>query len=382
MRLFIVAGERSGDYLGAKLIAALRRRDPTLQIAGVGGEAMASEGLHSLFPLEDFAVMGFGAVLARLPRLLARIEQTARAALRFEPDVLVIVDSPDFTHRVARRVRRAAAHLPIIDYVSPSVWAWRPGRAPRMRGYVTEVLALLPFEPDVLQRLGGPPCTFVGHPLVEQLDELRPAPDELRARMTDPPTLLVMPGSRRSEIDRLMPVFGETLARLAAAGASMRAVLPAVPHLETEIRANVAGWPVRPDVIVGERPKLAAMQRARAALVASGTATLELALAGVPMVVAYKVSPLESLARHWIRVPSIVLPNLIVGRSVAPELLQEDCTPDGLAAALLPLLQRTDAGASQTAGFRGLAELLSRTDGLAPSEAAAKAVLSAARRGQ
>src|SRR5918998_6766334 len=206
LTIWIVSGEESGDQLGAKLMRALKARlgADRLRFGGVGGHAMGRGGLTSLFPLEDIAVMGISAVIARLPAILRRIRLTADAAVAANPDVLVIIDSPDFTHRVARAVRRRAPEIPIVDYVSPSVWAWRPWRAKAMRAYVDHLLALLPFEPDVHRRLGGPPTTYVGHPLIERLDEIRRTPGE-RPRVDGRPIqLLVLPGSRRSEVSRLM----------------------------------------------------------------------------------------------------------------------------------------------------------------------------------
>ena len=215
LRVALVAGEHSGDQLGFKLMRALREaRSGDVAFSGVGGEAMEAEGLKSLFPISDIAVMGILPVLARLPTLLARIRRTAEAIIADRPDVLVIIDSPDFTHRVARRVRAALPRLPIVDYVSPSVWAWRPGRAKAMLTYVDCVLALLPFEPEAYRRLGGPRCVYVGHPLIERLGELRPNADEARRPASGPPLIVVLPGSRRSEVTRLMADFGGALAAL------------------------------------------------------------------------------------------------------------------------------------------------------------------------
>jgi lipid-A-disaccharide synthase len=382
MNVFIVAGEKSGDLLGAKLMQALRRALPDVRIDGVGGEAMMREGLRSLFPLEDIAVMGFTSILAHLPRLVLRIDRAAREIVARRPDVLVIVDSPDFTHRVARRVRKAAPDIPIVDYVSPSVWAWRPRRAPAMRAYVDRVLALFPFEPAAHERLGGPPCAFVGHPLVEHLDELRPNADESRARETEPSVFLLMPGSRRSEIQRLMPPFGQVLHRVAQRGRRMEVILPAVAHLEKDIREELRSWPYKPEVVVGDAPKLAAFRRARVALVASGTATLELALAGVPMAVAYRVSHVEALAKYLIDVPSIVLANLVLGENVVPEFIQDACNPDNLTDALGPLFAGGAERDRQTQAFANIDALLTPPDGEAPSDAAARNVLEVARAGR
>jgi lipid-A-disaccharide synthase len=377
--VFIVAGEHSGDQLGFKLMRSLRDRLGVegVRFRGVGGEAMEREGLHSLFPLSDIAVMGILPVIKRLPTVLARIKATADAIVAAPPDVLVIIDSPDFTHRVARRARRRLPRLPVVDYVSPSVWAWRPGRAKAMRRYVDHVLALLPFEPEAHERLGGPACSYVGHPLVERLAEFRPSAAERALRDQSPPMLLVLPGSRRSEIARLMQPFGETVAQVAAGLPGLRVVLPAVTHLEPEIRQAAASWSVAPEIVTGETAKLAAFRGARAALAASGTVTLELALAGVPMVVAYKVSKLEEQLKHLITVSSIVLPNLILGANAIPELIQDDCTPDRLAAALAPLLGDTPERRTQEAAFAHLDELMA-TGGEAPSERAADLVLATA----
>lgn len=355
LHVFMVAGEESGDQLGARLMRSLKEGG-AVRFSGVGGAAMEREGLASVFPLSDIAVMGFVAVIARLRTIVRRVHETVAAALAAEPDVLVIIDSPDFTHAVAKRVRAARPDLPIVDYVSPSVWAWRPGRARKMRGYVDHLLALLPFEPAAHERLGGPPCSYVGHPLIERFDVLRPAAGE-RSPVTDadPLKVLVLPGSRRSEVTRLLPVFGEALPLIqAGAGRPLRFVLPAVAHVAPIIREAVAGWAVKPDLVEGEAAKYAAFRKAHAALAASGTVTLELALSGVPMVVAYKVSWLESQVRHFITVSTVTYANLILDENVIPERLQWDCTPDKLAQTLLPLLGDTPERRRQSDAFRRL----------------------------
>jgi lipid-A-disaccharide synthase len=379
LRVFIVAGEHSGDQLGFELMRALRAMTgDRVSFRGVGGEAMAREGLVSLFPLDDIAVMGILPVIRRLPGLVERIGRTARCAREWPPDILVLIDSPDFTHRVARRVRRHLPHLPVVDYVSPSVWAWRPGRARKMRQSIDHVLAILPFEPAAHARLGGPACTYVGHPLIERLDALRPDAEEAEMRRAAVPTILLLPGSRRAEIERLMADFGAAAGRVAQRLSRIDFVLPAVTHLETEIRAAARSWPIAPRVVTGEAAKWAAFRRARAALAASGTVTLELALAGVPMVVAYKVSPLESLIRHFITVPSVVLPNLVLGDNVIAEFLQEECTPERLATALIGLIESGPARDRQLAALARLDGLMRLQDGESPSECAARIVLDVA----
>ncbi len=378
MRVFMIAGEASGDQLGAGLMRGLRRLSPDIEFLGIGGTAMQTEGLDSLIPLEDLAVMGFLPVIRHLPRLLARMNEAVAAVLASKPDVLVIIDSPDFTHRVARRVRKVMPDLPIVDYVSPTVWAWRSGRAGKMRAYVDHVLALLPFEPAAHGRLGGPACTYVGHPLLERIGDLVPDAEDLRRREVRPPLMLVLPGSRRSEIERLMPVFAATLERLADKIGAFDAVLPAVPHLEAEIRKRVETWRLHPRIISTEAEKFAAFRAARAALAASGTVTLELALARVPMVVAYKLSWVEAQARHFISVSSIVLPNLILGENVIPEFLQERCEPNALADALAKLIVGGLERESQSLGFLRLGEMLRLQPGETPSARAADIVLSVA----
>lgn len=374
-RIFLVAGEASGDQLGAALMRALRAARPETVFAGVGGEAMAREGLVSLFPLEDIAVMGLIPVLARLPRLLRRIVQTARAVIDQAPDCLVIIDAPDFTHRVARRVRAARPDLPIVDYVSPTVWAWRPGRASAMRDYVDCLLALLPFEPQAHVRLGGPRCVYVGHPLVERLDELARPLQERGAR-----SLLVLPGSRLAEVRRMTPIYGDALELLLRERADFEVAIPVAPNVEKTLLRELRGWPLTPRLI-GQAEKFAAFRNARAALVTSGVATLELALAGVPMVVAYKVSRAESLLRFLVKVESIVLPNLIVGENIVPEFLQEAATPRALAEALRPLLRESAAREAQLAAFKRVRERLLET-GRTPSARAADIILEYASRGR
>ncbi|MBV8564852.1 MAG: lipid-A-disaccharide synthase [Methylobacteriaceae bacterium] len=377
--VFIVVGEHSGDQLGAKLMGALRHATGgAVAFRGVGGEAMARAGLQSLFPLADIAVMGISAVLARLPLLRRRILETVEAIVAARPGVLVIIDCPGFTHRVAKRVRRRLPWLPVVDYVSPSVWAWGSWRARVMRAYVDQVLALLPFEPAAQARLGGPATTYVGHPLVEALAELRPGPAESQRRDEVPPLVLVLPGSRRAEITRLLPVFEAAVARVAAALASVEFVLPAVSHLEPEIRAAVATWRVKPRIVVGPSAKLEAFRAARAALAASGTVTLELALAGVPMVVGYRFSKLDEQLKYIVKVPSIVLPNLILGRNAIPELLQTNCTPERLADALVPLIRGGPERDAQLAALRKVNELMRLPTGQTPSELAAAIVVETA----
>ena len=382
-KIFLIATEESGDRLGAGLMKVLRQRlGDAVQFDGVGGRAMAREGLTSLFPIEELSIMGFAAVVKQLPKILRLIRQTADAVLEMSPDSLVIIDSPDFTHRVARRVRARAPSIPIVDYVSPTVWAWRPGRARAMRGYVDHVLGLLPFEPEAYRKLNGPPCSYVGHPLIEQLASLRPDTAEQARRDAEPPVLLVLPGSRRGEIGHHLGVFGETLGRLRAAGSPFEPVLPTMPHLEDTIRTGVQAWPVVPRIVTGEADKRAVFRIARAALAKSGTVTLELALAGVPMVTAYKVGSAEAfILRRAIKVQSVILANLVLGKEVIPEFLQENCTPDKLAPALADMLTDSAARRQQVEAFAGLDAIMA-TGQASPSVRAADIVLETMRKGR
>jgi lipid-A-disaccharide synthase len=380
-RIFLIATEESGDRLGANLMKVLRQRlGGAVRFEGVGGQSMAREGLTSLFPIEELSIVGLAAVVKQLPKVLRLIRQTAGAVMRAQPDILVIIDSPDFTHRVARRVRSRDASIPVVDYVSPSVWAWRPGRARAMRGYVDHVLALLPFEPDEYRRLHGPPCSYVGHPLTEQISTLRPNVEEQRRRSQPPPVVLVLPGSRRSEISHHLAIFGEALGRLQAEGATFDLILPTMPHLSEAVRESVKGWSVTPRIVVGEQEKRAAFRIANAALAKSGTVTLELALAGVPMVTAYRVGAVEGwIVRRAINAKSVILANLVIGENVIPEFLQQDCTPEKLSGGLREILSDSDLRRRQLEAFARIGDIMS-TGNQPPSVRAADIVLAMLRK--
>ncbi len=381
----LIAAEESGDALGAALARALVEREGgTLKLSGVGGRAMAAAGIPSPFPIDELSIIGVTAIPRRLPMILRRIRETADAVIAARPDALVIIDSPDFTHRVARRVRRLAPSIPIIDYVSPTVWAWRPWRARAMRRYADCVLAILPFEPAAHLRLGGPPCVYVGHPLIERLAELRPSVDEMQRRQTDPPLVLVLPGSRSSEIRRLLAIFGAAMGQVAGRVGPIDLVLPTMPHLLARVREGVAAWAVQPRIVVDPAEKWAQFRKARAALAASGTVTLELALAGIPTVAAYRIPAIEWIGARLARLPelfSIILANLVIGENIVPELLQRDCTADKLADALVPLIADTPARRRQIEAFAGLDAIMG-VGTTAPSSRAAGIVLDLARYGR
>ena len=386
-KIFLIATEESGDRLGAGLMKVLRQRlGDAVQFEGVGGRAMAREGLTSLFPIEELSILGLAAVVRQLPKILRLIRDTASAVTDGPTDILVIIDSPDFTHRVARRVRARDPSIPIVDYVSPSVWAWRPGRARAMRRYIDHVLALLPFEPEAYHRLRGPPCSYIGHPLIEQLGSLRPNPEEQARRDAEPPVLLVLPGSRRSEIRHHMAIFGEALGRLRTEGVAFELLLPTMPHLLEAVREGVTrwqtDWQIEPRIVVGEQEKRAAFRIARAALAKSGTVTLELALSGVPMVAAYRAGRAEAfIVLRAITVPTVILANLVIGANVVPEFVQNDCTPEKLANALRDVLVDSEVRRRQLEAFAKIDAIMS-TGSASPSVRAADIVLATMRKGR
>lgn len=380
LRIYLVAGEHSGDALGGKLMAEIKSRlGHGVVFDGAGGDEMARQGLTPLFPLSEVAVMGPINILKRLPQLIERIDETVRDAVAVGPDAVVIIDSPEFTHPIARRIRKRLPDVPIIDYVSPSVWAWRPGRAKRMRGYVDHVLALLPFEPEAHARLGGPKCTYVGHSLSERLDWIRAQDGErLRERLgidQGKRVLVVLPGSRVSEVSRLMTPFGQTVDRLQKdCPQGLEVLLPVVPSVRTIVEEALKSWRVRARLVEGEADKFAAFRLADAALAASGTVTLELGLAGTPAVVAYKVDAVAARLRFLLKVKSIVLANLVADEIIYPEFVQEQATPGNLAQAVAPLLSDSAERRRQVDLLRRVPERIA-TGGKRPSALAADIVL-------
>jgi len=378
-RLFVIAGEPSGDLLAASFITALRSRlaPRALEISGIGGLPLQRLGLVSRFAQTDIQLMGVVAVLKSLPTLLSHITDTADAIVDQHPDLLLTVDVPDFSMRVARKVRKADPSIPIMHWVAPSVWAWRPGRAQAMAPHVDRLLALLPFEPAAFERLKGPPTFYVGHPLLDSAASIRPDLDEQRLRDNAlAPVILVLPGSRRSEIRHLLPVFREAIRLVAARYPHAHVVIPAVPHLAEAISADVAGWPVRVEVVIGEDAKRAAFRRARVALATSGTVTLELAIAGIPLVGAYRGNAFEGwLAGKLVKSHSVLLCNLVLGRNIAPEFMQNAATAPALAAALMAIIPEGPVREVQTRAFAELDGIMALPNGQASADAAVSAAL-------
>ncbi len=371
--VWLLAGEASGDVLGARLMAALRALHPEIRFIGIGGTRMESEGLASLFPMRDLAVMGLAEVLPRVFALRRRLNQAVAHIAATRPDLVVTIDSPGFALRLLARVREQ--NIPRAHYVAPQVWAWREHRVREFPGLWEMLLCLLPFEPDFFAR-HGLPARFVGHPVLQSgADQGNAARFRERHDIApDAPVLILMPGSRRNEAPRLLPVFGRTLERLVARFPNLVPVVPTAHTVAETVRRHAEAWRVRPLIVTDLHEKHDAYAAAGAALTKSGTSTLELALAGVPMAVTYRVNPLTAIAaRRLIRVRHVAMVNLLAGCALVPELLQQDCTPRRLADTVTQLLTDPAAAAAQRAGFAAALATLRPPDGT-PSEAAARAI--------
>lgn len=379
MKLFLIAGEPSGDALGAALMAGLRELAPDVRFAGIGGEGMAAQGLSSLFPMSDLSLMGIWEVLPRYRHLRRRIAETAGRIAAWAPDALVTIDSPDFCLRVARQARAARPGLRTIHYVAPSVWAWRPGRALTMAEVVDHVLAILPFEPP-LMRAAGMTCDFVGHPVAAAPVD---GPDEAalfragHAIAPEAPVILCLPGSRRGEVDRLLPRFGAALADLRRRVPDMQVVLPTVPAVAAQARQMTAGWAQRPLIVVDGGDRRAAFAAGDLALAASGTVSLDLAANRVPMVIGYDMAPLSrALVGMMLRTDTVTLVNLVSDTRAVPEYLGRNCRPGPMAEALGRLLDDPAARQAQLDAMDLTMERLGR-GGEAPGLRAARSVMGA-----
>lgn len=358
LRIAVLAGEESGDQLGADLVRALGAASGReIELIGVGGPNLGALGLKTLFDPGEIAIMGISAVLRDLPRLTRRIGQTARMIAAAAPDCLITIDSPEFNLRVSRKVRAANPTIPIVKYVCPSVWAWRPGRAPAMRPYVDHVLCLLPFEPAALERLGGPHGTYVGHRMTHDAGLMAAAAAQASRipAQGGQKTLVVLPGSRRAEVKALIGPFGEVVSILAQRGHRLKLVLPTVPHVADLVAAETAGWALRPEIVDDAAGKWRAFAGADAAIAASGTVSLELALSRVPFVVCYKTDAISRMLLGMIKVWSASLPNIIADRAIVPEFYDEAVRPQMLARYLEALLEDGPARQAQLDGFADVA---------------------------
>lgn len=379
MKFFLIAGEPSGDQLGAALMAGLRELVPDAQFVGIGGEAMTAQGLQSLFPMQELSVMGIWEVLPKYRQLKRRIAETAARVAAESPAALIGIDSPDFCLRVARAARAQRPGLRVVHYVAPSVWAWRPGRALKMAQVVDHVLAILPFEPPLMQA-AGMTCDFVGHPIATAPVA---GPDEaalFRAGhgiAPESPVVLCLPGSRGGEVGRLLHRFGQALSDLRHYVPDMRVVLPTVPGVAGQVRQETANWPVRPLVVEDAEGKRAAFAAADLALAASGTVSLDLAANRVPMVIGYDMAPLSRmLVGMLLKTDTVTLVNLVSDTRVVPEFLGRDCQPGPMAQALLRLLDDPAARQAQLDAMDLTMDRLGK-GGEAPGLRAARSVLGA-----
>ncbi len=373
----LVCGEPSGDALGAQLMAGLKAlAGDRIRFSGVGGLAMAREGLTSLYSLDATAVMGLREVVPAIPKILARVRQAVDYAVKTKPDVVVVIDSPDFTHRVARGIKARDSSIRTVDYVAPQVWASRAYRAQAMAQYFDLVLALFPFEVPFFEKYGLK-AAFVGHPVIERAARVHGG-EGLRARQgiaPDAPLLALCPGSRTSEIRFILPVFRAAVRLLAARIPGLVTVLPTVPHVAAKVRAATQGWPTPLHVVDGEADKYAAFDAADVALAASGTVTAEIALSRTPMVAAYKVGGLTFfLSKFLMTVTHITLINILLGREAVPEYLQSRATPTNLADAVERLFKDEAARVAQVQAMDEFARKLGEGDE-APSRRAARVLL-------
>ena len=380
--IMIVAGETSGDLLGADLIEAIRVLYPDVTLSGVGGPAMKRAGFSSLFNMSEIAIMGLMPILANLRRLFGLVDLTAAHACETSPDIVVLIDSPEFNHRVAARIKKRRAGIPVICYVAPSVWAWRRGRARTMARHFDAVLSLFPFESHIFKALSGPPCHFVGHPIVTRFQRYTPIAD-FRGKYNIPSAgklLCVLPGSRMSEIRKLAPIFEQTIARASAQFDDLSVVIPVVTHTREAVGERVADWAVEPILVEAESDKIAAFATANAALAASGTATLELGMAGLPSVIAYKMGGLMGeLLMRVLRVPSAVIVNLVLDAPVMQEFLEDRCTADLMTPAVCDLLQDDGLNRAKRLQLAPLAEVLG-SPGESPAARAAEIIASLIKR--
>ncbi len=373
--IFLIAGEASGDLIASRLMAELRRRtDGAVRFSGVGGPLMQEGGIESLFPFSELSLMGPVEIAPHVPRLLGRVRQTARAARAMQPAAVVTVDAPYFNFRVARKL--AGAGFPLIHYVAPTVWAYRPGRANAVARFLDHVLCLFPFEPPYFEAVGLA-STFVGHPLVEEPIGAASGP-AFRARHgigEQDLVLCALPGSRAGELHRHLPIFGETIRALAGRIGGLRLVIPTLMEHRATVAAAADSWGMPVVIVADKGEKYAAYAASDVALAASGTATLELALASVPMVVCYRTNPLTAaIARRVLRVPYLAMTNIVAGERLVPEFLQRACNARRLAAALEELLADEAGRRRQREGFSVVARRVGR-GGALPSDRAAETVL-------
>ena len=355
LRIYMVLGEASGDALGADIVASLKRRDIEYELGGLAGHKMQELGANSLFDVSQLSMMGFTAVLSKLPKIYSLVHRVVDDIISFNPDIVVLIDSPDFSYAVAKRVKKRDPNISIVKYICPSVWAWRQGRAKKITAYIDHILAILPFEPDLMKQLEGPPTTYVGHPLSRELARFG---NKDRSVPAKPVNLLVLPGSRKGEAKRLLPVIRDSLMVLRQRGMQFNAILPAVDHLTAYIRDEIKYWPVKPEIVTGKEAKHLAFQSADLALACSGTVLLELGLYAIPTVSIYKLDSLGFIVRRMVRAWTASLPNLIVDQVIIPERFEEYAHPQSIARVLERLSVQGPERNAQIRGFKLLRNIM------------------------
>ncbi|MGI9501364.1 MAG: lipid-A-disaccharide synthase [Geminicoccaceae bacterium] len=376
-KIFLLAGEPSGDVIGARLMQALHRRQggEAIRFFGVGGPRMQAQGLDSLFPMAELSLMGFTEVLPHVPKLLTRLSQTRKEILRQQPDMALTIDSPGFSLRLQQRLDGQA--LRRVHYVAPQVGAWRRGRSARLGAKIDHLLALLPFEPPFFEN-HGLACSFVGHPIIEEAGRQGNGA-QFRRRYEQPddaPIICLLPGSRLTEIKQHMPVLRATANRLWQRFPRLRLILPTLPSLAPVLRSMVEDWPIQPLILDERADRFDAYAASWLAIAASGTVTLELALANLPHITIYRTGAVTAwLARRMINVDHVNLVNLILNRPVVPEWLQEDCNPERIATSAVHLIEDTDHREAQKASLGEVMAMLRGGDDSPPSEQAARRVL-------
>lgn len=370
LRLYFVIGEVSGDTLGVELLDGFKEQGVVVEPLGIGGPKMQARGLQSLFDVSEIAVMGISGVVVKLPTIFKRVRHVANDIAKLKPDAIVLIDSPEFAKQVAKRAKKSLPNVPIIKYVCPSVWAWRQHRAKTMKQYIDHVLAILPFEPDLLKELDGPNSTYVGHPLARLAGNVTPKD---KKKPNNIPNVLLMPGSRRGEISRILPVLKDTVSLLEKRGNKYKYILPAVPHLAHEIRKEIADWPQTVHVIEGEDAKLKAFKSADLAIATSGTAILELAMYMIPCISIYKLDKALSAIRFIIKAWTAALPNLIADKVIIPERINEFAHPEYIARLAESLVLDGPERNAQLQGFKLVHKRMKQKED--PANIAAAAIL-------
>jgi len=355
-KIALIAGEASGDKIGADLIKKLSLSH-NIEIFGVGGEELSTHGLKSLFPYEELSLIGPWAILKNIKDLNKKLKLTIKSIVSYKPDILIIIDSPEFTHRVAKNIKKYLPNLPIINYVPPLVWVWRSYRAKPMKKYITHILSIYPFEPKIFKELDGPPSIYIGNPLFDNIKK-RESPKIINSSETK--IILFMPGSRQSEIDKLLRPSLDSFKYMKSKGYQFKIIIPTFYKYKDKLEKFISAYDLDFEIILDEEEKIKCFYSADVALVASGSATLELSAAKLPMVVIYKLNFLNFFFAFLLNLHkrAISLPNLILKKNLVPELIQKDCNVSNISKNLLELFNDEKKRNSQLKGFNEIHEIM------------------------